>query len=409
MSADTSAGTAKGTGRDRLIAYTRRAIEHAKAGTADSEPDVFRVPITAYLDPDRFQVEVDRIFKRLPLMLGLSSELREPGSYRSLDVSGVPVLLSRGDDGALRAFLNVCSHRGAIVQPEGIGVARRFTCPYHAWSYNDRGDLVGILDAERFGEVDRSCLGLTPLPVAERAGLIWVVLTPNAVIDFDLFLCDYDDALKYLDMENCHVVGRQTISGPNWKVAYDGYLDLYHLPILHRNTFGAIDNKALYESWGPHQRVTGPSRFFSHLLDVPEDEWPITDLLGGVWTIFPHISIAAFDAGGKMFMVSQLFPGDNVNESYTTQTFVHTQPPTPEQAAMVAEKMAFLHHVVADEDYFTGKRIQRAARSGAKKEFLFGRNEGGGHRFHQWVEAIIATEDDALPALFHGAGAFPPK
>ena len=69
--------------------------------------------------------------------------------------------------------------------------------------------------------------------------------------------------------------------------------------------------------------------------------------------------------------------------------------------------MAFLHHVVGDEDYYTGKRIQRAAANGAKKEFLFGRNEGGGHRFHQWVEALIDTADADLPALFHGGGALP--
>lgn len=407
MSAEISAGTAKGTGRARLIEYTKRGIEHARAGTADSEPDVYRVPIEAYLDPDRFELEVERIFKRLPLMLGLSSELREPGAYRALDVSGVPVLLVRGDDGALRAFLNVCRHRGAIVQEEGVGVARRFTCPYHAWSYDGKGDLVGILNEDRFGEIDKSCMGLTTLPVAERAGLIWVIMSPKAAIDIDLFLCDYDDALKFLDFENCYVVGRQTIAGPNWKVAYDGYLDLYHLPILHRNTFGPIDNKALYESWGPHQRVTGPTRYFEQLVDVPEDEWPISAMTGGVWTIFPHISIAAFDAEGKVYMVSQLFPGDNVNESHTTQTFVHTEAPTETQAAAVADRMKFMHHVVADEDYYTGLRIQRAAKSGANTEFLFGRNEGGGHRFHKWVQAIVDASDDALPALFHNAGPVP--
>jgi carnitine monooxygenase subunit len=115
VSAETSAGTSRGTGRDRIVAFARRGMEHAKAGTADLVDDVFRVPISAYIDPARFQVEVDRIFKRLPLMLGLSSELQEPGAYRALDVAGVPVLMTRGNDGALRAFVNQCSHRGAMV------------------------------------------------------------------------------------------------------------------------------------------------------------------------------------------------------------------------------------------------------------------------------------------------------
>ena len=387
--------------REQLEAMAQRAIDHYNAGTQDQEADVFRVPSSNYYDPDRWRSEMAAVFKRVPLVMGFSSELRKPGAYQALEVAGVPVLLSRGADGAIRAFVNMCSHRGNIVVPEGVGEARRFACSYHAWTYDTHGDLVGVLDAEDFGPIDRSCLGLTPLPVAERAGLIWVVLTPGATLDIDAFLCGYGELLQHLDIDNCEVVGRQTLDGPNWKVAYDGYLDFYHLPILHRDSFGAdMSSKAIYHAWGPHQRATAPGRNFGKLLDKPISEWPIDVLNNGVWTIFPHVSIASFDSGGKMYMVSQLFPGATPDESFTIQNFLHTGPPSPERDANVEQTMKFLAHVVGNEDYYTGKRIQRAVKTGTKQHFLFGRNEGGGQRFHRWVQAIIDTDTAQLSELF---------
>ncbi len=391
--------------REQLIEMAHRGLEHWRAGTIALEADVFRVPTTNYTDPERFRVEMDRVFKRLPLMLAFSSELAQPNAYRAMEVAGVAVLLVRGEDGALRAFVNMCSHRGAQVVPDGVGEARRFSCPYHSWTYDTSGDLVGVLDAKDFGTINRSCMGLTPLPVCERAGLIWVVLTPGRAADFDAFLCGYDDLLAFHHFEHCRVVGRQTLVGPNWKVAYDGYLDYYHLPILHRNTFGPdMSTKALYDAWGPHQRVSAPDRTFGAKLDgKPEAEWTDADLTSGVWTIFPHVSIAGFD-NGQMYMISQLFPGRTVGESYTIQNFLHTSPePIEGEAAMVAERMAFNLHVVRDEDYFTGLRIQRNVETGAKSEFVFGRNEGGGQRFHGWVQKVLDTDDASLASLFRAA------
>jgi phenylpropionate dioxygenase-like ring-hydroxylating dioxygenase large terminal subunit len=387
--------------REQLVQMARRGIHHLQEGTQSQVDEVYRVPVSSYTDPARWQVEVDRIFKRLPLVLGFSCELQEPGSYRAMDVVGMPVLLVRGEDGAIRAFVNTCSHRGAQLVDEGVGLTKRFTCPYHAWSYDTSGDLVRVYDSRDFGEIDMSCHGLTPLPVSERAGLIWAVLRPGATVDFDRFLCGYDELLAHHHFDQCRLVGRQTLVGANWKVAYDGYLDYYHLPVLHMNSFGSdISCKAIYTAFGPHQRVAGPDRHHEALAKMPEDEWTEEMLVGGVWTIFPHVSIAAFDAGGKIYMVSQLFPGNTVDESVTVQNFLHTQPDAPGQAELIAQRMAFLMHVVRDEDYKTGIRIQRGLKTGAKPYVMFGRNEGGGQRFHGWVEALVDTIDEDVDKVF---------
>ena len=387
--------------RKELIQMARRNLEHVKAGTVDQAPDVHRVPAAHYVDADRWQQEIDRIFRRVPLVLGFTAELRDVGSYRSMIVADVPILLTRGDDGAVRAFLNVCSHRGAMVVGEGLGKASRFTCPYHAWSYDNEGSLVGIYKQKDFGKIDKGCNGLTPLPVFERAGLIWGALTPNCPVDFDRFLSGYDEVLEGLGLADAHLVGRQSVEGPGWKVAYDGYLDFYHLPILHRESFGSeIPSDALYDEYGPHQRVSMPNPGLLALDSMPEDDWPIEQIMGGVWTVFPHISIADFDAGGKLFMVSQLFPGDTPDESITIQNFLAVDEPTPESQKVIDEQLAFLLKVVRDEDYATGKRIQRTLKTGSLDNVLFGRNEFGGQRFHSWVDAILETDDADLDGLF---------
>ena len=207
--------------------------------------------------------------------------------------------------------------------------------------------------------------------------------------------------LEQLGLADAHLVGRQEVAGPGWKVAYDGYLDFYHLPILHRDSFGPrMPSDALYDAWGPHQRVSMPNRAFLKLEEVPEQDWDASELIAGVWTVFPHVSIADFDAGGKLFMVSQLFPGATPEESRTIQNFIALDAPDAERQKLIDEQMEFLLHVVRDEDYYTGMRVQKALKTGAKPDVLFGRNETGGQNFHRWVDAILETDDDRLDKLF---------
>ena len=260
----------------------------------------------------------------------------------------------------MRAFVNQCSHRGAIVVPEGTGTARRFACPYHNWTYDTKGDLVGVTDREFFGDIDTSCLGLTPLPVAERAGLVFVVLTPGTPMHIDEHLCGYDEVLDFFGFGDWHLVSRTEIPGPNWKIAYDGYLDFYHLPFLHRNTFGPdISNKSLYYEWGPHQRMTSPDPGLLALEDVPEDDWNLDRMCGGVWTIFPHVSFAGGHTGG---LFSQLFPGDEPGRSTTIQSYFVATQPSDEQRDAAQGVADFLERVVREEDYFTGLRRAAGAR-----------------------------------------------
>ncbi|NJN53100.1 MAG: aromatic ring-hydroxylating dioxygenase subunit alpha [Gammaproteobacteria bacterium] len=387
--------------RAQLIDMAKENMAHARAGTIEQEADVVRVPASHYYDEKRWRDEMDRVFKRMPLLLATTAELRNPGDYKSLEAVGVPILISRGASGDVRAFVNMCSHRGAVIVPEGRGTTKRFTCPYHAWTYDGEGSLIAIYKEDDFGNIDKSCNGLTRLPVVERAGLIWVQIDPNAQLDIDTFLCGYDDVLSHFNFKDWYFFDARRVDGPNWKIAYDGYMDLYHLPILHKNTFGPnMPNQALYTAWGPHQRVSSPDPSLAKMAERPEAEWPESALIGGVWTIFPHVSIASFEGGGRSVMLSQLFPGDTPQTSYTIQNYLMEKAPDEAGIAAATEQFKLLEYVVKEEDYATGLRQQRALMTGAKSHVMFGRNEGGGHRFHRWVDKLIATDDDKLNALF---------
>jgi nitrite reductase/ring-hydroxylating ferredoxin subunit len=393
----------------RLMEMARDGLAHARAGTIAQADGIFRVPASHYYDTERWQLEMSRVFRRLPLMLATSAELPEPGDYKAIEAAGVPILVVRDADGEIRAFVNSCAHRGAQVMPEGRGNAKRFTCPYHAWSYNHAGELTNIYTPADFGELDKSAYGLVPLRAAERAGLVWVLNDPRSELDIDLFLSGYDEQLAAFGFENWHYFDSRRVDGPNWKIAYDGYLDFYHLPILHRDTFGGDTScKALYYGWGPHQHVKSPATTEEHLGELDENEWPPAFLLSGVWTIFPHVSIASFGEEGESrgVLISQLFPGDTPGSSYTIQNYLMAQPPTPEQAEAAQQQFDLLKFVVESEDYATGLKQQKALQSGARDHVLFGRNEAGGQTFHRWLGRVLETSDEDLNDLFRWPPAF---
>ena len=183
--------------RSQLLTMAKGGLAHSEAGTIEQAEGVFKVPASQYYDPGHWQLELDRVFKRLPLMLATSVELPNPGDYKAMDAAGVPVLITRDMDGEIRAYVNSCAHRGAQVMAPGCGHAKRFTCPYHAWSYNHSGELTHVYAEQDFGEIDRSEYGLVPLQAVERSGLIWVLSDVNSHLDIDLFLAGYEQQLAH--------------------------------------------------------------------------------------------------------------------------------------------------------------------------------------------------------------------
>ena len=366
-----------------------RLLKHLDEGTTDSAEGIRAVSVADYLDEARWAREIERIFRKSPVVVALTAHLPIPGAFRSVDLAGVPVLTVRQPDGGVKAFINACRHRGAQIVAHGCGTARRFTCPYHAWSYNGAGELVGVSGRSTFGEFDPAERGLTELPCAERAGFVFAILDPSAALDVDAWLAGYDEVLSALGLDNAELLDEREIVGPNWKVAYDGYVDGYHLDILHKGTLGkdVMGNIMTVDAWGPHQRVGFARRNLHELRDIPRSKWQPAGHMGLVHTVFPHVSVAGNSGTGMM--VSQLIPGPTPDRSRTIQSHVIAASASEEQRKQAMLRADFLEYVVTEEDYKTGLGIQAGLASGANVEFLFGRNEPGNQRFHEWVDRLL--------------------
>ena len=174
----------------KLIDMALNNKRHAEAGTMELADNIVEIPASNYFDKSRWQKEVDLIFKRLPLVLGVSKEIPNAGDYKSIDVLGVPVLILRNSNGQAKAYLNACIHRGAALVENGLGNKRRFSCPYHGWTYNEDGSLIGISSQQDFGDLDKNCKSLISLPILEKAGIIWVILNSNSNLDMEKFLSE---------------------------------------------------------------------------------------------------------------------------------------------------------------------------------------------------------------------------
>ncbi len=108
-----------------------------------------------------------------------ANEVARPGEFLTRDQLGAPLLIVRGEDGAVRAFLNVCRHRGATLEGRERGECKRFVCPYHAWSYDTHGALAKVRHPTGFPTLEREAIRLAELPCVEAAGFVWVCPRPG--------------------------------------------------------------------------------------------------------------------------------------------------------------------------------------------------------------------------------------
>lgn len=378
--------------RDEQIRIAKRLLKHIENGTAESALRAHRVSVADYLDPARWAREVELFYKNSPIVAGMSCELPIPGSYMAREIIGKPVLLTRDRQGRLGAFLNVCRHRGAPVTKEGCGEARRFTCPYHGWTYDPTGRLIGVSEEASFGPVDRDGHGLTRLPVAERAGVIFIGLTPGMAFDIDTWLAGADRHLAGSEPENLYFGGTRTVAAPNWKLTMEGHLESYHFAALHRDSIGdsAISNCATIDRFGPHILIAFAGRALLDLRDRPEEEWhPVRDqAITAQYVLFPGATITLI---GNGILTQIIHPGAEVGQS-TNRLVVGYHAPGHD-AATAAEQTAFLEGVTAlvdREDYAMGMAIQRGMPSGAHDAIRFGHNEPGPILFHETIAAALA-------------------
>lgn len=367
--------------REDLLPVLRRMLHYATTGTTAIHADgARRNPIATYTDPEQFEHEKKRIFLHYPQLVCLTRDLPNPGDFKTHDDLGIPIVVVRGKDGRVRAFVNQCAHRSARLV-EGCGNLKRgFVCPYHAWAYGFDGKLTGLFKEESFGRVDKAQYGLISLPCEEKYGFVYVSPDPNVPLSIDEHLGELGPQMGTWGLDKAtHIQTGEWRLQSNWKLALDTFCEGYHFGPLHPDTVGqfSLTNCMTYDRYGKHgehHRLGFPNKQVLELANKPETEWG--DPLGYfafVHYIFPNISLLISPDEVELF---QLFPGASVGEHVTRYSLYMRQPvETEERRRYGREHFQFIYSVVDKEDYWVSANVQKNFNAGMRKYTTFGANE----------------------------------
>jgi phenylpropionate dioxygenase-like ring-hydroxylating dioxygenase large terminal subunit len=188
-----------------------------------------------YTCPDFARREFDSVFARTWLLLGREQEIPDPGDWQREDVGPDSFIMVRQADGGIRAYYNVCQHRGNRLVSEPSGTVRRFICPYHAWAWNTDGSLDYVQDAEDFPQ-GNPCgkLKLEEVACDTFAGFIWINMDPDCVSLREFLGPVWDDWEGYRVDTWKRYLALTTTLPCNWKVVLDNFNESYHVPTVHR-------------------------------------------------------------------------------------------------------------------------------------------------------------------------------
>jgi Rieske 2Fe-2S family protein len=211
------------------------------------------LPPRVFHDPDVFAFERDEWFARAWLSVGREEDAARPGDYITATVAGQSVLVVRGEDEILRAFHNVCRHRGSLIAPEPKGRVVRFQCPYHAWTYELDGRLRRAGHTDALVDFETADYGLVPIRLATWQGFVFVCLTADAPALEDE-LADLPDHLDRFPLDRLRRERRIEYQvKANWKAIAENYSECYHCPGVHPqlNRITPYDRGRNLESSGP--------------------------------------------------------------------------------------------------------------------------------------------------------------
>lgn len=383
-------------------------MQHLDAKTTVDAGYQVRNPVLSYTSPEIAQQEWRAFFQDYPHVLGLSGDLPKHGSFFTNSDLGKPILCTRDMTGRFRAFLNVCRHRGAVVEKAERGRKKKFSCPFHSWTYASNGDLLSVPMEDHFGAVQKECNSLIALPAIERYGLLWVCPEPNSTFDLDGLLLDdllgdLSDELANWDLGSCHRFDATSYKhATNWKFANDTYGETYHVPTLHRatlamNFYGNVQTSDTYKR---NHRMTLCLHSIDKMRGTPTSTWNVLRGAIPIYYIFPNIQLLLTTGGPILIRIypEQGDPNNSRSEvswyAFSDETYQDIGISEDEQNATfsLADRMAAFAAVIDAEDHVIAASNQIGALSGAQDHLIFGRNEPALHHFHSTFRKALGQQ-----------------
>ncbi len=386
------------TASQEEIEIIRRTLQYHDQGTTHMEPSLLHNPVSHYADPERLAQERQILFREFPIIVGHVSQLASPGDYFTHDETGVPILVTRTREGAVKAFMNVCRHRGARVVNEASGNSGTFSCPYHSWTYDLHGRLRGLRQPQGFEGMEKSEHGLVEMPAFERFGLLWVRPKPSTAempISIDAWLAPMAEQLASIDLGSLALHRAWSVDlNMGWRIALEGFQESYHFCSAHKHTACSayLDNQSVFVDHYPHFRHAVPLAQAAKLQEIPEQDWDYRASYMSQNYLFPcnfvqvmtdHVyihSVIPTGLGTCVFKCLMLVPDDTA-----------LAPELREKKQRYWEANYNVVRTVFGEDFDIGQGIQQGLATGVNDHFLIGKFEAG-------IQLAEQAIDDALNA-----------
>ena len=315
------------------------------------------LPPSYYTDKEIYQLELERIFYRSWNFAGYASQLRCSGDYVTCRVGEESIIVVRGHDGILRAFYNVCRHRGHWLL-EDSGTVSTITCPYHAWSYETNGELRYARESDRVRNFDKARFCLNAVLVEEFCGFVFVNLDIGATSLTEQVPGLAEEFRRYEPrLDSLHLVHRQrVVIESNWKNVVDNYNENYHTPKVHPILASTLD----MEDYTVHTH----GKYFRHASSVNDE-----GLEGGfvvndntynrhdTWWLWPNLCPMCFPGGG--FRVLHIMPDGPQRTVEHYDFYLPQEIPSEHQWTQIK----YACEVINAEDIGVCEGVQRGQRS----------------------------------------------
>lgn len=375
--------------RKREIAEQLKTL--LRSGTSSLAETFQFHPVDVYKSPSVFQAERSVLFTQYPFIAGYEAELPDVGSFVTRELVGVPILLTKDESGEIRAFVNICRHRGNRLCRQAHGQQRTFVCQYHGWAYDTTGTCLSVANAAAFQGLDRQSVGLQALCVQVRHGLVWIQLPGAAACDVAGFLGGEldQDLADYLPRLRTIAHQREDRMAFNWKLGVETFLEIFHVATLHKETIAPHFYRGVmvHDRLGRHSRIAAARPSLARTeTDVGADDVDEHVLL--IYLLYPN---TVYLLQRHHVEVYSFYPGNSPSECLVRTALLRPDGKLADRARSLWDKnWAFLCESVYDEDFSTAARVQHSIESGAIEQFVFGRNEEALQSFHATIKRSLS-------------------
>lgn len=377
------------------------AVEFGRNAPPEGFPNLPRIPVGRYTDPEFFALERARVFDRSWLYVGTMYDFPETGSFKIFDNMGrAEILIVRGEDGTVRAFYNTCRHRGATVVRDKSGTAPHFECQFHSWMYNLEGELVAIPDLRDFSnDPSLENCHLHRVRCESWGGFIFINLSDDGP-DLQTWLGPVGEDFAWT--EGLRTSNRrERVMACNWRVAVEAFIEVYHISTVHPDTVGqGLNHRGTVSNFyrNGHSRMIVPNPGWPNV-EKKEPRTPTNgadrdeayELRGEVnvsYNIFPNLLVPAGQTG---FMLMEFWPVD-VTHTRIVTSVVEPDWGEGEPPEHLVQGGAYFDTILG-EDAWNMEHVQHSYQSPHFEGPKIGVHEKRIYYLEQAIDAMIGPEN----------------